>query len=238
VGSSVENLQAKLIVEMDKRHDGHAWTKTITSHIKNDMGLTFHTSSCVGHLRCNNEDCEYLSRVHRINPLNETEWDGSTPTPFLTGGQPPSALSILCKICKTPPSCVATCGARIYYVFGRDDITHACIHLRVHEHPVKDGEYQDFKERTRTLLGEQVERTLHATNSTIVMEATKELLGELLFAPQRLLAKTMTFEELVPVLDKCKYMTSPSVKNNVTTFRYLRRFGIMDSITMLRGCSN
>jgi hypothetical protein len=48
----------------------------------------------------------------------------------------------------------------------------------------------------------------------------------------------MTFEELVPVLDKCKYMTSPSVKNNVTTFRYLRRFGVMDSITMLRGCSH
>jgi hypothetical protein len=52
----------------------------------------------------------------------------------------------------------------------------------------------------------------------------------------------MTFEELVPVLDKCKYMTSSSVKNsrknNVTTFRYLQRFGVMDSITILRGCSN
>jgi hypothetical protein len=48
----------------------------------------------------------------------------------------------------------------------------------------------------------------------------------------------MIFEELVPVLDKCKYMTSPSMKNNVTTFRYLRRFEIMDSITKLRGCSN
>jgi hypothetical protein len=35
-------------------------TKTITSYIKNDMGLTFRTSSCIGHLRCNNEDCEYL----------------------------------------------------------------------------------------------------------------------------------------------------------------------------------
>jgi hypothetical protein len=62
-------------------------------------------------------------------------------------------------------------------------MTCACIHLGVHEHPVKDGEYQDFKDLTRTLFGEQVERTLHATNSTIVMEATKELLGELLLAP-------------------------------------------------------
>jgi hypothetical protein len=70
----------------------------------------------------------------------------------------------------------------------------------------------------------------------------QELLGKLLLAPQGVPAKTMTFEELVPVLDKCKYMTSSSVKNsrknNVTTFRYLQRFGVMDSITILRGCSN
>jgi hypothetical protein len=113
-------------------------------------------------------------------------------------------------------------------------MTRTCIHLGVHEHPMKDGEYQDFKERTRTLLGEQVKRTPHAPNFAIV----KELLGELLLAPQGVSAKTMTFEELVPVLDKCKYMMSPSVKNNVTIFKYLRRFGVMDSITRLRGCSS
>jgi hypothetical protein len=49
------------------------------------------------------------------------------------------------------------------------------------------------------------------------------------------LAKNFIFEELVPILDKCKYMTSPSIKNILTTFRYLWRFGVMDSITMLRG---
>jgi hypothetical protein len=61
------------MVGMDKQHDGHAWTRTITLCIKNDIGLTFRTSSCVGHLRYNNEDCEYLSRVHHTYPLNETE---------------------------------------------------------------------------------------------------------------------------------------------------------------------
>jgi hypothetical protein len=45
---------------------------------------------------------------------------------------------------------------------------------------MKDGEYQDFKEKSRTLLEMQVERTPHATNSLIIMEATKELVGELL----------------------------------------------------------
>jgi hypothetical protein len=70
------------------------------------------------------------------------------------------------------------------------------------------------------------------------MEATKELLGELLLRPEGVPAKTFTFEELVPVLDKCRYMNSPSIKNDVTSFRYIRRYGVMDGITMLRGCSN
>ena len=67
------------------------------------------------------------------------------------------------------------------------------------------------------------------------MEATKELQGELLMVPQGVPMKTFGFEELVPILDKCKYMTLSSIKNDVITFRYLQRFGVMDSITMLKG---
>jgi hypothetical protein len=37
---------------------------------------------------------------------------------------------------------------------------------------MKACENHDFKERMHTLIGEQVERTPKATNSTIVMEAT------------------------------------------------------------------
>jgi hypothetical protein len=33
-------------------------------------------------------------------------------------------------------------------------------------------------------------------------------------------------------------MSSPSIKNDVTSFRYIQRFEVMDGITMLRGCSN
>jgi hypothetical protein len=36
--------QAGLMVGMDKRHDGHVWTRTNTSHIKSDMGLTFRSA--------------------------------------------------------------------------------------------------------------------------------------------------------------------------------------------------
>jgi hypothetical protein len=54
MGSSDRNSQAKFMVGMDKQQDGHVWTKTIISHIKNDMGLTCCTSSCIGHLHYDN----------------------------------------------------------------------------------------------------------------------------------------------------------------------------------------
>jgi hypothetical protein len=75
-------------------------------------------------------------------------------------------------------------------------------------------------------------------NSAIVMEASKELVGELLINPDGAPVRKYDLEELVPVLEKCKYMSSPSIKNDVTAFRYIRRFGVMDGITTLRGCNH
>jgi hypothetical protein len=125
--SSFVSSQAGLMVGMDKRHNGHVWTRTRTFHIKNDMGLTFRSASCVGHLRCDNQDCEYLSRVYRTSLMNEMEWDGFTITSFQVGCQPSSQSSIICKICKIPPACVAICEAMIYYVFGGDHMNRACV---------------------------------------------------------------------------------------------------------------
>jgi hypothetical protein len=52
-------------------------------------------------------------------------------------------------------------------------MTRAYLHLGVHEHPVKVGEDQEIKERTRKLIEEQVERTPKATNSAIVRRLVK-----------------------------------------------------------------
>jgi hypothetical protein len=64
------------------------------------------------------------------------------------------------------------------------------------------------------------------------------LVGELLINPDGAPVRKYDLEELVPVLEKCKYMSSPSIKNDVTAFRYIRRFGVMDGIATLRGCSH
>ena len=126
---------------------------------------------------------------------------------------------------------------RVYYVCGNSTLTRAFIHLGIHKHRVKDGELRDMQERTRDLIGEQMERTPSTTNSAIIMDATKELLEDLLLCPDGELPKTLDFSELMPVLDKCKYFSSPSIQNEITSFKHLRRFGVIDSITKLRGSS-
>jgi hypothetical protein len=133
--TSALHTGSKSMQGMDKHHDGHAWTKTVTSHIKNDMKLTFRTSTCAGHLRCGNQDCEYTTCIHRTSPVNELEWDGFTSMPFVVGEPAPNGSTLVCKIYKVPHVCIATCGARIYYVFGPASMTRACLHLGHHDHP-------------------------------------------------------------------------------------------------------
>ena len=159
-------------------------------------------------------------------------------TMILDGQPAPAGSTLVCKICKVPPICVATCIARVYYVFGDANMTRACLRLGVHDHPLKVGEDQEIKERTRQLIQEQVEKTPKAINSTIVMEASKELVSELLINPNGAAVQKFDLEELVSVLEKCKYISSPSIKNDVTAFRFIRRFGVMDGIATLRGCSH
>jgi hypothetical protein len=58
LGADAPHSHPRLMFGMDKRFDGHAWCRTKTSNITNDLGLTFRFSSCVGHLRCHNKGCD------------------------------------------------------------------------------------------------------------------------------------------------------------------------------------
>ena len=236
-GHTAARSQAKSMQGMDKRYDGHVWTKTITTNITNDFGLSFRYSGCVGHLRCNNKECEYLIRRPRIFEVNETEFEGCTLQAFVVDQAPPTDSTLVCKVCKQPPTCIATCGAKIYYVAGKNNHTRACIHLGTHDHPVKVGDYRDTKAEISGLIEEQIEKTPQATKSAVVLEASKVLIGNYLLQPDDAPPKKLSLEELVPVFDRCKDMASPNIRNKVMSFRFLRRYGVMDSITKLRGIS-
>jgi hypothetical protein len=49
---SPSNPSSTYMQGMDKKYDGHAWSKVITTNIKNNFGLSFKKVRCLGHLRC------------------------------------------------------------------------------------------------------------------------------------------------------------------------------------------
>jgi hypothetical protein len=60
---------------MDRKNNGHAWCKVITTNIKNSFGLTFKKIHCLGHLCCVQDDCDNF--VHSAF-YNETFWCGES----------------------------------------------------------------------------------------------------------------------------------------------------------------
>jgi hypothetical protein len=218
VGYTAARSHAKSMQGMDKRYDSHVWTKTITTNITNDLGLSFRSSACVGHLRCNNKEYEYLIRRPRIFEVNETKFEGYTLQAFIVDRAPPPDSTLVCKICKEPLTCIAICGAKIYYVAGKKNHTRACIHIGTHDHPVKVGDYRDTKAEISGLIEEQIEKTPQATKSAVVLEASKFLIGNYLLQSDDEPPKKLSLEELVPVFDRCKDMASPNIRNKVTSF--------------------
>jgi hypothetical protein len=87
LGDHGQNTKAKQLRGMDKRYDGHAWSRTITSNIQNDLKLLFRISSCLGHLRCDNPACEYLQQDHMTSKVNETEWERLSEKVFEVGSK-------------------------------------------------------------------------------------------------------------------------------------------------------
>ena len=230
--SKARNLQG-----MDKKYDGHCWCLTKTSNISNDMGLTFQRSSCAGHLRCGNLKCNYLKRPNREDPCNEKEWKGTTPTPFMPGQEDAPKLStVCCKVCKIPPKAIATCDAVIYYVIGTPGMTRACVHMGVHSHPVVVGVSRESESTIISLIGDQVERTPSATNSSIAMAASKEFLAKHLLRPKHCDA-TMTVDDMKTVMEKYANLASPNIKNAISNFKHVGRNNSMDGICQMKGCT-
>ena len=74
--------------------------------------------------------------------------------------------------------------------------------------------------------------------SKIVMETSKNLLGQYLNRNEDDASTVLSLNELEPIFDSYKELNSPSLRNRVYMFKYLWRFGVMDGIMKLRGFSN
>ena len=235
VGASYS--KAKNLQGMDKKYNGHCWCVTKTSNISNDMGLTFRRSSCTSHLRCSNLECDYLKRPNHEDPYNEKEWEGTTPIPFVPRQEDAPKLStVCCKVCKIPPKAIATCDALIYYVIGPPGMTRACMHMRVHSHPIAVGVCRESKNTIISLIGDQVERTPSATYSSFAMAASKEFLAKHLLCLEQCDA-TITMEDMKTVMEKYANLASPNIKNAISNFKHVERTNPMDGIRHMRGCT-
>ena len=122
VGHTASRSQAKSMQGMDKRYDGHVWTKTITTNITNDFGLSFRSSSCVGHLRCNNKECEYLIRRPRIFEVNETEFEGCTLQAFVVDRPPPTDSTLFARCVKDLRHVLLHVGLRFIMLLAKSTI--------------------------------------------------------------------------------------------------------------------
>ena len=238
VSNSALHSKARSMDGMDKRYDGHVWTKTLTINISNNLNLTFRSSICIGHLQCQNLECDYLKRSYRTSTLNDMEFDGFSKESFAVSGPPLFGSTLVCKICKEPPKCATLCNTKIFYVHGDDSSQRTCIHLGHHSHPVKVGDYRHSRKKIDALIEKHVDRTPQATVSKIVMETSKDLLGQYLIHNKDDPPTVLSLNELEHVFDSCKELNSPNLQNRIYTFKYLRRFGVMDGITKLRGLSN
>lgn len=124
---------------MDRKYDGRAWCKVITTNNKNNFGLSFKKARCLGHLHCVQNDYENFVCV---GSYNEIFWyNECTHIPIV--GQvalSPSASSLACKFCHVLLFCVSAYSGRIYYVVHRFQlISRAFIHLGVHKHPMVEA---------------------------------------------------------------------------------------------------
>ena len=219
---------------MSKQFDGHTWCKTMTTNIKNEYSLTYRKSTCTGHLECPNKNCDYICR--NSGKVNKTEWSGVALIPFPIGGGPTEKSTLACKVCQSPPICLALCSARIYHVSSSDsEVTRAAIHLGRHSHPVSQGTCQDSMDIVYDCVAKEVQKTPNAKNSAIIMAASKQYLADALIRPTPG-GSHLRGASLDAVMDQFETLTSPNVRNFVSgTKRFFRQGrGVMDSILELK----
>ena len=145
---------------MDRRRDGHAWTETATTNITDPDGqLSFRYVKCLGHLRCQNISCPHLERC---GDYNEKYSEGSSPDVLIPGPitEVPRKCSVLCRICKSTPTCLKLCPCKMYYITSKNPkMSRACVHFGTHEHPKATGDCTEAMDIIREKVKDQVART-------------------------------------------------------------------------------
>ena len=118
---------------------------------------------------------------------------------------------------------------------NKSGLGRACIHVGTHQHPVANGLFQESIERATQILETHVNKTPTATNSAIALAASKEFLSTEIFALDREgTPKPLCGESLIKVMDRFRILSSPNIRNAISTFRPTANGGPLDNIIKLK----
>ena len=223
---------------MDRRRDRHAWTETAATNITDPDGqLSFRYVKCLGHLCCQNILCPHLERC---GDYNEKYWEGSSPDVLIPGSitEVPRKCSVLCRICKSTPTCLKLCPCKMYYITSKNlEMSRACIHFGTHEHPVATGDCREAMDIIREKVRDQVARTPHAKASAISLAVGRELLLKGLVDESEE-GNKLGEEEFAQILEKWSALSTPSMNNMIKDARVLcGQGGYIDNILKLKKAS-
>ena len=229
---------AAMLEGMDRRRDGHAWIETATTNITDPDGqLSFRYVKCLGHLRCNNIGCPHLERC---GEYNEKYWEGSTPDLLIPGPvtEVPQKCTILCRICKSIPSCLKLCPCKMFYITSKNPLmSRACVHFGSHDHSVATGDCREAMDIIREKVRDQVAKTPHAKSSAISLVVGRELLMKGL-VDENGDGKKLSEDDFAQVLDKWSALSTPHVNNMIKDARVLcGQGGYIDNILKLKKAS-
>ena len=162
---------------MDKRQDGHAWTETATTNITDPDGqLSLKYIKCLGHLRCDNIGYPHLERC---GEYNKKYWEGSTLDLLILGPviEVLRKSTILCRICKSTPSCIKLCRCKMFYITSKNLLmSRACVHFGTYDHPVAIRDCREAMDIICEKVRDQLAKTPHAKSSAISLPVGRELL--------------------------------------------------------------
>ena len=217
---------------MDKICDGHPRCTTKITNIQDDFGLSFQRSTCVCHLQYQNDHCDYMHRNGSMR--NSTKWAGSIHLPFVVGDVAPAKSTFECKVCRSPLVCIALYHAHILYVhFTSNEMSRACIHLGMHDHPVSNGVCHKSLDLAYHYVANEVLKTPTAKKSTIVLGASKQYLADYLLKSRTIGEDyLLVVSSLKVVMDKFSVLTSPNCRNFIFGSKRFVRSGMetIDSI--------
>jgi len=101
-------------------------------------------------------------------------------------------------------------------------------------HPVASGTCRESLEAITGLIAEEVSKIPSATNSAIVLAASKHFLDNHLIYNRDGPKEMLEGKSLKDVMDRFQILSSPNIRNTISSFRSTSKVGVIDSIMNMK----